>query len=120
MRRTIIGLLAGLAVIGVMVTPSARAESHFSFYFGVPAPVVVAPPVYVRPAPVVVAPPYYPVYDDVWQPGYYGWVGYERHWVPGRWVRHAPRANWNRGWDRGYDTHYRGNGRWVRGGEWRR
>jgi len=110
MRRTLIGLVAGLAVVGIFAAPSARAESHFSFYFGA-APVVVAPPVYVRP-PVVVAPPL--VYDSFWQPGYYGSFGYERRWVPGRWVRRAPRANWNRGWDRGYDRHDRDNRRWDR------
>jgi hypothetical protein len=111
MRRTLIGLATGLVVTGVLAAPSAHAHSHFSFYFGT-APVVVAPPVYVQPAPVVVAPPYYPVYGNVWQPGYYGWYGYQRHWVPGRWVRHA---NWNRGWGRGY-----GYGTHVRGGAWRR
>jgi hypothetical protein len=104
MRRTIIGLVAGLVMTGVLAAPNAHADSHFSFYFG--TPVVVAPPVYVRPAPVVVVAP--PVYDyGFWQPGYYGWVGYERRWVPGRWVRHASRANWNRGWGRGHDKHGR-------------
>ena len=112
MRRAIIGLITGLAVLGVVVaTPNARAESHFSFYFGVPAPVVVAPPVYVRPAPVVVAPPIY-YGDTYWQPGYYGWAGYERRWVPGRWVHRAPRANWNgRGWNNGRAFHDRGRHR---------
>jgi hypothetical protein len=101
MRRAVIGLLAGLAVTGVVAAPSAHAASHFSFYFGT-APVVVAPPVVVQPAPVVVAPPV--VYENVWQPGYFVSFGYERRWVPGRWVRHAPRGNWNRGWarDRGW------------------
>jgi len=112
MRRAVIGLVTGLAVLGVVVaTPSARAESHFSFYFGVPAPVVVAPPVVVGPAPVVVAPPAY-YGDTFWQPGYYGWVGYQRRWVPGRWVRRAPRANWNgRGWNDRREFHDRGRHR---------
>src|SRR5215467_13837076 len=97
MQRALIGLVAGLAVTGVLAAPTAHAESHFSFYFGVPAPVVVAPPVVVQPAPV---------YDNFWQPGYYGWVGYQRRWVPGRWVQRAPHANWSRGWSRG------ARGRW--------
>src|SRR5262249_26981544 len=97
------------AVVGVLASPSAHADSHFQFYFGT-APVVVAPPVYVRPTPVVVAPPV--IYDyDYWQPGYYAWVGYERRWVPGRYVRRGPGAGWHRGWDRGWD---RGD-RWERG-----
>jgi len=96
MSRTVISLVAGLAVMGVVAAPSAHAESHFSFYFGTPAPVVVAPPVYVRPAPVV-APPF----DDdcYWQPGYYAWVGYDYHWVPGQWVRRGYRPGWDRRWE---------------------
>jgi hypothetical protein len=122
MQRALIGLVAGLAVTGVLAAPAAHAESHFSFYFGIPAPVVVAPPVVVQPAPVVVAPPV--VYDSFWQPGYYGWVGYQRRWVPGRWVQRAPRAYWNRGWghdnrgrwDGGRGRYVRDSRRWVRGG----
>jgi hypothetical protein len=119
MQRAIIGLVAGLAVVGVLASPSAHAQSHFSFYFGV-SPVVVAPPVYVQPAPFVVAPPVVYGYN-YWQPGYYTWGGYQRHWVPGRYVR-GPVAGWHRGWDRGDRW---GHGRWngarvVRGGAWRR
>jgi hypothetical protein len=102
MRKTLIGLVAGLAVMGVVATPSARAQTHFSFYFGAPPPVVVAPP----------------YYDPYWQPGYYGWNGYNRYWVPGRWAR--PYGSWNGRW--GWDDRWRGN-RWDRArrdqGRWR-
>lgn len=110
MRRLVAIVSTSLAAIGVIATPSAQAESHFSFYVGAPAPVVVAPPPVVRPAPVVVAPPS----DDewYWQPGYRVWVGYDYRWVPGRWVRRTYGPSWDRDWERDRDRWERE--RWER------
>ena len=134
MRRPVAIVSASLAVIAVVATPSAHAESHFSFYVGAPAPVVVAPPPVVRPAPVVVPPS-----DDdwYWQPGYRVWDGYDYRWVPGRWVRRAYGPSWDRGWERDRDRwererwernrwqrerrhDYDDEDRWDRAREWRR
>jgi hypothetical protein len=57
--------------------PAAHAATHFSFNFGIGAP-VVAPAVVV---PAVVPPAPAPA-GYIWQPAYYD--GYQ--WVPGAWV----------------------------------
>jgi hypothetical protein len=96
--------LAGLTLLfGILLIPAARADTRFDLRIGIPGPPVVA-----------YAPP--PVYRGyVWQPGYYVWTGYRRHWVPGSWIR--PGYGYRRpGWVRGprvYDRHY-----WDRGRRW--
>jgi hypothetical protein len=78
--------LAGLTLLfGTLLTSAANADTRFDVRIGVPGPPVVA-----------YAPP--PVYSgSVWQPGYYVWTGYRRHWVPGSWIRPA---YGHRGYDR--------------------
>ncbi len=91
--------LTGLTLLtGLLATPAAHASTHVFVQFGVPAPVVAAPPVYVAPA----APAY------VWRPGYYVRTPFGPRWVPGRWV---PRVSYRRGWEHERWEHER----WDRG-----
>ena len=84
------GLTALLATF--VAAPAHAAQVHVGVQFGVPAPVVVAPPpAVVYGGPVVAGPAVVPPYGYVWQPGYFVVTSFgRRHWVPGAWVRRAP------------------------------
>ena len=90
MRKSIVSLLAGAALVAVSGVAAARTNIDVGISFGIPAPVYVAPPppVVYYPRPVYVAPPP-PVYYAP-APVYYGPpVYYRPH--PGRhrgWYKH--------------------------------
>lgn len=93
MKRILI--IAALGAAAAIASSAASAHVDVGVYLGVPAPVVVAPPVYVAPEPVYVAPR--PVYVAPQPVVYYGhdrWSDWrERRWE----ARHYDRG-WHRGW----------------------
>lgn len=84
-------LLAGLVLVGLVVTP-ATASAQVRVY-------VTAPP----PAPVREVIGVAPSHRHAWVSGYHRWDGRAYVWTPGRWaVRPRARVRWVPGhWERG-------------------
>ena len=98
MKKTI--AILGLAIIGLGAA-NANAGIHVGINFGIPAPVVVAPPVVSvqppMPAPIVEAVPVCPTPGYIWVGGSWGWC--DNHWI---WTR----GHWGPPAHRGYDVHW--------------
>ena len=104
MTSTLLGL-ALLATLATACGPLPPPGAVFVEIGPPPARYEVAP---VQPGP-----------EFIWVAGYWGWVGTEYQWMPGRWVeRPQPRAHWVPGrWVRahGRGRGYGGGWYWVEG-----